>query len=192
MQGDSHRPALAGRRALCRRAARLDEPAGARQLGSRALVLRHRLELGEQGPQALARRDALAGREIGQLTVDAAVAGGPSVLLDPPARRRGGRSPASWRSASRATSAWTTATTAAASATVVWVSGTRTSSVPKAGFGRSSHHQEAGVSITPAAAPQASASAKASQLGMTGGTPWRGSSSATLGRADAMPVSRPS
>ena len=48
--------------------------------------------------------------------------------------RRGG-------SASQAIRAWTSAATAAASSTVACASGTRSSSVPNAGCGRSSHHQ---------------------------------------------------
>ena len=101
-------------------------------------------------------------------------------------------SPASWRAASQAASEWTSAITAAASSTVDWASGTRTSSVPKAGCGRSSHHQRRGSGTAPEAAPQASASANASHDAIAGGIPWRGSCSAIFGRIDAIPVSRPS
>ena len=81
--------------------------------------------------------------------------------------------------------------TAAASATVACASGTRTSSVPNAGCGRSSHHQRRGSGTAPEAAPQASSSAKASHDAIAGGIPWRGSCSAIFGRIDASPVSRP-
>ena len=100
-------------------------------------------------------------------------------------------SPASWRSARWPASACTSATTAAASSTVAWASGTRTSSVPKAGCGRSSHHQRRGSGTAPEAAPQASASANDSHEAIAGGMPWRGSCSAIFGRIDASPVSRP-
>jgi hypothetical protein len=103
----------------------------------------------------------------------------------------GPRSPASWRSASQATSACASAATAPASRSPACASGTRTSSVPNAGCGRSSHHQRRGSGTAPAAAPQRSASAKVAQSGIAGGTPWRGSSSEIFGRIDAIPVSRP-
>ena len=73
----------------------------------------------------------------------------------------------------------------------VWASGTRSSSVPKPGCGRSSHHQRPGSGRTPAARPSAASSANASQRRGRGGTPWRGSSSAIFGRTEARPVSRP-
>ena len=100
-------------------------------------------------------------------------------------------SPATARSRSQATSAWTTAATAAASSTVACASGTRTSSVPYAGCGRSSHHHRRGSGTAPDAAPQRSASASASHEAIAGGMPWRGSCSPIFGRTEAMPVSRP-
>ena len=86
-----------------------------------------------------------AGAQVGQLGVQPVRAARPAVLLEPPGV--GGlaapRRPRGARRAS-ATSEWTSAATAAASATVACASGTRTSSVPNAGCGRSSHHQRRG------------------------------------------------
>ena len=101
-------------------------------------------------------------------------------------------SPASWRAASQPISACTSAVTAAASSTVACASGTRSSSVPNAGCGRSSHHQRRASGTAPDAAPHSSASANASHDDSAGGIPWRGSSSPIFGRIEAIPVSRPS
>src|SRR3954463_4204297 len=113
-----------------------------------------------------------------------------SAMRQPAAGGRAG-SPASWPSPMARASACTTAAIAAASSTVTCASGTRTSIVPKLGWGRSSHHQTAASGMPPARRPHSSASAYSSQLASGGGTPCRGRGPPQLGRPRGGPGGRP-